>query len=565
MNKSFIIVIFTFFAAIPFLSGQDDHGHTHAEEGMENAHLTSGIFSVYAETQKYELTLKHGRIDAGEESDLTLYIADFKTNRPLANVDLKITVQEDPSIIVRSERHDDGIYHLHANFKEVKPYSLAVNLNSKEHGADLLLLNQVEIGKDPPAPEIMSQEETHEHGSDWWKFALVFFGGLAIGYFLLRRRPKVAAGLLIVVCLHGAIEHLNAHGGHGDEEEATAGNVVLIPKETQFLFNVLTQQLAKGEFQPAVDLFATVIPAAGGFAEIMSPQSGKITGLSVVPGQKVGAGQTLAIIRPSTTLSEQVGVATETGRLRADINAAQAELNAAERELNRLRSISDIAAKKDIQAAEARYNTAKANLESLRAISSGGVTGTGTSLVLKAPVSGTVGQFSISQGSEIMAGTTLFSVFNLDKVYLEAQVYGEDAALLENAKVFQVTTSADERTSENIRIISAGLEVNPSNQSRKVIFELENKDNAFKIGEYVTVHAFLPKAGNLVFIPNSALSEINGKPVVFIKSNPEQYLVRYVSLGEDNGTHSIVLNGMDEGERYVTEGTYQVKMMMLNQ
>src|SRR5687768_5496686 len=77
------------------LYGQE-HTHSHSEEGMENAHLTSGIFSVYAESRKYELTLKHDKIEPGKEADLKLYIADYVSNRALGDVELKISVQEDP-------------------------------------------------------------------------------------------------------------------------------------------------------------------------------------------------------------------------------------------------------------------------------------------------------------------------------------------------------------------------------------------------------------------------------------------------------------------------------------
>ena len=562
-KKVMPILTMLFALASPVLA--QEHTHSHNEEGMESAHLTSGVFSVYGESQKYELTLKHDKIDPGKPSDLKLYIADYLTNKPLSDVEIKISIQEDATIVIETEPHDTGIYHLHGTFPKAQPYSLVVNLNSKVHGADLMLLNSVEVGKEPPQPEEATvSEEPHEH-SDWWKFALVFVGGLAIGYLFLRQRQKVAIAILMVVGLHALVQEANAHGGHGDDEKANAGNNVFIPKETQFLFDILTQSVALGDFQPSVELFGTVIPAPGEYADITTPQSGKITSLKVTPGQKVNAGQTLAVMQLSTSLSEQVGVATETGRLRADIQNARAELSAAEREVNRLRSISDIAAKKDVQAAEARYNAAKANLESLQSISSGSVVSSSGSLTLKAPVSGTVGQFSLAQGTEIIAGTTLFSVTSLDKVFIEAQDYGRDAGVVNSAAKFVVTSSIDNRESDKLRIVSSGLEVNQSNQSQKVIFELTNPDGAFKIGEFITLQAFIPKSEKSIFVPNSSLSEINGKPVLFVKDSPEVYSVRYISLGEDNGNHSVVLKGLDEGERFVTAGTYQVKMMMLNQ
>lgn len=545
---------------------QDDHGHTHEEIGGADSNRdgAEGVFSVYAESQKYELSLKHGHIEPGHETELILYIADYFTNAPLSEIDLRIEVKEDSSIHIETEYVEPGIYHLNGQFPQATPYSLIVNLNSKVKGADLLLLAPVEVGVEPPHEDEVVAEE-HEHGSSWWKYALVFLGGLGIGYLILRRRPKVAVAILVVISVHAVMYDAQAHEGHDEVKKTTAGNEAFIPKETQFLFKVLTQPVATGDFKPSIELFGTVIPSPSGFANITTPQTGKVTSLNVMPGQKVTKGQTLAVVVPSTSLSDQVGVATETGRLRADIQAAQAELTAAEKELNRLRSIADIAAKKDVQAAEARYAAAKSNLQSLRSISSGSVTGTSGSVTLKAPVSGTIGQFSLATGAEIISGTTLFSITNLDKVYIEAQVYDQDADLVRNASSYTVQCTDENHETAEVRLVSDALEVNASNQSHKVIFELHNPEGEFKIGEFVTLQAFQNQVDKTLFIPNSALSEISGKPVVYVKDGPEKYSVRYISPGEDNGTHTVVLQGLQEKERYVTNGAYQVKMMMLNQ
>jgi hypothetical protein len=114
-------------------------------------------------------------------------------------------------------------------------------------------------------------------------------------------------------------------------------------------------------------------------------------------------------------------------------------------------------------------------------------------------------------------------------------------------------------------MIGTALEVNQTNQSQKVLFALQNPEQEFKIGEFVTIRAFQRNMDKVVFVPNSALSEINGKPVLFIKDAPEKYAVRYIAPGQDNGTHTIVMKGLEESERFVTSATYQVKMMMLNQ
>ena len=553
-----IYVFMIVLAATPAFS-QD---HTHADEAVDGP-AEEGVFTVYAESQRYELTLKHEELIPGQESELTLYIADYATNRPLDDVELKLSVQEDPQIVVTGEETSPGVYHIHGVFPEKRPYALAVNLNSPGKGADLLLLSPVEVGKAPPVASEAAGDD-HEH-SDWWKYALVFAAGMGIALFFFRRRPKAAVSILLVVFIHSFLQDAGAHGGH-DEEETKSGTSVVIPKATQFLFEILTQQIRPGSFHPSVEFYGTVVPSPGGFATVTTPLTGKVMSLRVSPGDKVQAGQQLAVINPSISQSERVGIAAETGRLQAELKTAKAELDAAERDLRRLREISDIIARKELEAAEARYAAAKANYESLRATTGGAAISSGGNLVITAPVAGTVGQFILAPGAEVISGTSLFSITNLEKVYVEAQVYDRDADVVKNASKYTVTcTNDDEHKTAEVRIVSAALEVNPTNQSQKVLFEVLNPEGEFKIGEFVTLQAFHEGAETRIFVPNSSLSEINGRPVLFVKNNPELYEIHYVSIGEDNGTHTVIQKGIEEGNRYVTEGTYQVKMMMLNQ
>jgi RND family efflux transporter MFP subunit len=540
-------------------------GHTHDEVGHAAATPATGVFTIYAQSQKYELTMKHGRIEPGKESELTLYVADFKTNAPVTGAEIKVTVQEDPSLHVNVDAHEPGIYHVDVAFPNVQSYALTVNLSTPGLGADLLLLNPVEVGKSPPTSEVMASADSHDEHGQWWKYGLVLLGGLFLGWLLFRRQPRVAAVLMIALLIPAVVQEAGAHGDHDEEKAGTAGNTVFVPKETQFLFEVLTQPIAPGDFQPAIQLYGTVVPSPGGFAQITSPQNGRITSLPVTPGQRVAAGQVLAVLKPSSSQSDQVSVATETGRLETDIQSAMAERDAAEKEMRRLNAIADIAAKKDVQAAEAHYNAAEANLKSLRSVASGSVAAARSDVVLRSPVSGTVGQFTLAPGTEVQAGNSLFSVTSLEKVYIEAQVYDKDSEVVRNANKYSVTCSNDEHEAAQVRLVSAALEVNPTNQSQKVLFELQNPDGEFKIGEFVTLQAYQRMSSKTIFVPNSTLSEINGRSAVFVKDAPEMYSLRYVSFGEDNGANTVVLKGIKEDDRIVIAGTYQVKMMMLNQ
>ncbi len=148
---------------------------------------------------------------------------------------------------------------------------------------------------------------------------------------------------------------------------------------------------------------------------------------------------------------------------------------------------------------------------------------------------------------------------------LPCQVYDRDVPVVRAGNKFLVTCATDDHKSAEVRLISPAQTMNPGNQSQRVLFEMDNPKGEFKIGEFVTVKALNQQTSRQISVPNSALTEINGKTAVFLKHAPEEFELSYVQTGKDDGTRTLILKGMEEGEKVVINGAYEVKMMYLNQ
>jgi RND family efflux transporter MFP subunit len=185
--------------------------------------------------------------------------------------------------------------------------------------------------------------------------------------------------------------------------------------------------------------------------------------------------------------------------------------------------------------------------------------------VLNAPISGVVANFNLSKGATVNAGQTLFTITDLSTIYAEAQVFDKDASKVKEGAKFMVECVNDNHKCSEVKLISLAQEINASNQSQRVLFELGNPDSDFKIGEFVNIRVFAAEASQLIALSNSAITEMNGKPVVFIKDAAEKFTVSYVQLGDNNGTHTSILKGVNEGQRVVVNASYQLKMIFLNQ
>ena len=558
------------------LSAQEAHTHadgtTHAAHGDEAAPSAArpgaDHFTAYGESDKYELTLYYPELVAGQEAHLTLFVADYKSNRPIDKAELKISLLEDPQTAFEARLLSPGVYELHGTFSENKTYTLNVQV-SHPNGADLIGIKDVAVGQKLVAAATVASPHTHSHGWMW------FLGGLALGglgmWFISRRRNRMLTVALLLTSAWLSSPNFNRVFAHGDEPHGPKaggsgyGKSVDAPKETQFLFEILTQPIAVGDYQSATSMFGTIVPASGGLGAIVAPQNGRITRINVAVGQTVRAGQTVATLQQSIGAADQVGIASSNTALAAQIETARARVTATRRELDRLNAIRDIAAGRDVQAAEAAYNQAQVELQALDTRAGASTSANSRTVALIAPITGVVGPFTLAPGAEVVAGQTLFNMTNLNKVYVEAQVYDRDLPAVQAGNKFLVTCSTDDHKTAEVRLLSQAQTMNPGNQSQRVLFEMDNPGGDFKIGEFVTVNALNQQSSRQITVPNSALTEINGKTAVFLKHGPEEFELSYVQTGEDDGIRTLILKGMEEGEKVVVNGAYEVKMMFLNQ
>ncbi|WP_407527382.1 efflux RND transporter periplasmic adaptor subunit [Lacibacter sp. MH-610] len=559
MKRLIIQFLFGLLPVLAFAHGGEDHG-----DAKKTSVSPASYFSAEAASEIYEVLLKYSPIMPGKETSLRLYLSEFNTNKPIDSAKLEVTVAGNPNIKITVVRIDKGVFELKATFPEKKAYNLVLNINSYA-GIDLIQLNNIEAGKVLASKMTTeSNSDSHWYSSNWFFGLMGLLIGLLVMFFVNKSRSrKMIAGAIILFCLLPTATYnpASAHGGedHGDGAGKSGGassTTFIVEKETQFLFNIQTQKIGTGDFNESSVLLGTVIAAPQGRAVIQTPQAGKIVSLRVAPGQRVGKGQVVAVIEQQVDAGTQISIISQS-------NSVNAEYEAAKAQYERLLGIADIAAKKDITEAKARYESAKKN-KALFDANTGKNTGNTKAITLTSPVSGVVGTFNYAIGAVVNSGETLFEITNLDQVFVEAQVFATDAEKLKSATGFTIISNTDTLVYK-LKMISTAQSVNSGNQSQKVVFELINPKGQFKIGENVNVRMTGNNVIRQVVIPNEAITDVNGKPAIFIKDKAEQYSISFVVKGQSNDKFTVITKGTEDGERVVTTNVYQMKMMYLNQ
>lgn len=185
---------------------------------------------------------------------------------------------------------------------------------------------------------------------------------------------------------------------------------------------------------------------------------------------------------------------------------------------------------------------------------------------LTAPVSGTITKREANQGEVVEANKELMRVTNLESVWVIAQVFEKDLALVRDGSGAGVTTDSypDKLFRGHITYIDPNI--SPETRTAQVRVELENPGQLLKIGMYVNV-AF--GSGGVAertmpTIPSSAVQNMNDKQVVFVATDKSNvFAVKSVRLGKEANGRFVVLEGLNVGDKIVADGSFLLRAEIL--
>ena len=179
-----------------------------------------------------------------------------------------------------------------------------------------------------------------------------------------------------------------------------------------------------------------------------------------------------------------------------------------------------------------------------------------------ANVSGTVSMIMVKEGDYVKQGQPLFKLANLSSVWAVFDAYENQVSLLKKGQKINIVTNAYPNNILGARIVFIDPILNATRRTVEVRAELENINGQLKPGMFVkgTVQLISSKKDNTIIIPESAVLWTGERSVVYIRTNPNEpvFEMREVALGDMLNEGYIVLNGLQNGDDIVTNGTFTV-------
>ncbi|MBI3652705.1 MAG: efflux RND transporter periplasmic adaptor subunit [Acidobacteria bacterium] len=357
-------------------------------------------------------------------------------------------------------------------------------------------------------------------------------------------------------------------------------NAITIAKESQLLFGIRTQEVTRSAIVSGVTVTGVVKVRPQFKAEVVPPVSGRTRAVgNLTVGAYVKQGQTLAIVEQVLSAPEAAGLEatktdlkTKTAALQAQAQQALTRRNAALVELNRAKRLYDAGAVPLRRVQDAEVQLRLADQELTAAQQQAQITQAGEQRVnpvrtfpLLAPVSGVISETTFTSGQQVEAGKSLFTIMNLDRVYLEAQVFEKDLATVTSAKraSFKVTAFPDEvfQIGENTtnRLITVGASVDPEKRTVPVVYEIANPKGSLRDGMFAEITIDTTGGGEVISVPRTAVVDEQGKKVVYVYNGGERFEKRVIRIGSEGQTSVEIQSGLKPGERVVVEGIYQLR------
>ncbi len=369
-----------------------------------------------------------------------------------------------------------------------------------------------------------------------------------------RRRALLILALLVISACAGEEPGAGVALEEEEQLEGEAHDLVLLDSTAIAIAGITVE--------PVTTVQTTGLPVTGMItydanrvSHIGPRIDGRIIRLTSDVGVRVAGGQVLALLESP-----------EVGQVRADEAEAEALTGIARENYQRELRLEEqgISSRKELLEAEAELRRMEAALNSARQRLQvlGAGNGPGGQFAITAPFPGVVVERHASLGEMASSSDQLFTVANLDQLWIELDIYERDLSRVTAGQAVDVTTAAYPGRSFPGQIVYVGDIVDPAKRAVRARVEIPNSDGVLKPGMFA--HALIRVGSGgppVVVVPQEALQEVEGRRVVFIPgTQPGEFRVWPVEVGEaiEDGLVTI-LSGLNAGDRVVTTGAFTLR------
>jgi Cu(I)/Ag(I) efflux system membrane fusion protein len=173
------------------------------------------------------------------------------------------------------------------------------------------------------------------------------------------------------------------------------------------------------------------------------------------------------------------------------------------------------------------------------------------------PASGYVIEKDVVEGAAVEPGQRLFRIADLARIWVEAEIYERDIALVEKGQAAKVTLAHLPGRTLLGSVSFIHPTIDPRTRTARVRIELENRKLELKPDMFAAVDIAVDMGERLV-IPEPAILYSGPRRIVFVDVGEDRLRPTIVETGAKSDGLVEVLSGLEAGDEVVVSGNFLV-------
>lgn len=349
---------------------------------------------------------------------------------------------------------------------------------------------------------------------------------------------------------------------HSDEKEhEELPKLIRVKPQVLSDAKITTAPAEKRRLAATLDINGQIVADPDHIALLGARVAGRVLKVFVREGDSVKAGQNIAVI-----------TSPELAKRRAEYTAASAKTASARKNAQRLRSLVNdrLGSEQDAVAAEAEATAVEAD----RDAAAQAIKGMGASLVaagdpsvvsVVSPIAGQIVQRDAVPGQVVETSHTIATVADLSKVWFQAQLFEKDVAHIQEGASAEVRLNGYPDKVFAAKVARVSSQVDPQTRTLTARLALDRPDAQIRLGLFGIARVSLTHEidEEHVVVPQSAVTDIGERRVVFVRQPDGDFEVHDVRLGTSASGFVAVLSGLSAGEQVAVSGVHTLKSVVL--
>lgn len=178
--------------------------------------------------------------------------------------------------------------------------------------------------------------------------------------------------------------------------------------------------------------------------------------------------------------------------------------------------------------------------------------------VIRAPIDGVVTELGAREGASFAAGTVLFRINGLTRVWANAQIPEARAAVAVAGSAVEARAAAWPGVLFKGQVLAVLPQVDSQTRTLTARVAIDNREFRLTPGMWVDVDFTEPAAAPRLLIPSEAVITTGRRSIVIVAKPGGSFDVAQVSTGLEEEGKTVILSGLTEGQSVVLSGQFLI-------